>query len=148
MILFWFLNCCLLFKGSKQNFFQKSARFIIYSAAYRQKDFSVMILSVYRSPGFPDELNVIQDDSRKCLINIDRFSTKRENGDGMKVAYTPARTLFISGVESWKSWNYHFFLKNDGKKWHRLFILKFTEPLQIAVAQYKKYLLRMAKLAW
>jgi len=37
----------------------------------------------FRNPGFPNELNIIQDDSRKCLIYVDRFSTKRENRDGI-----------------------------------------------------------------
>ena len=44
-----------------------------------------MFLFVYRNPGFPNELNIMQDDSRKCLIYVDRFSTKRENKDGMVV---------------------------------------------------------------
>jgi hypothetical protein len=44
-----------------------------------------LFLFVYRNPGFPNELNIMQDDSRKCLIYVDRFSTKRENRDGMVV---------------------------------------------------------------
>jgi len=37
----------------------------------------------FRSPGFPDELNYFDFDEGKCLINIDRFSTKRGNRDGI-----------------------------------------------------------------
>ena len=44
-----------------------------------------LFLFVYRNPGFPNELNIMQDDSRKCLIYVDRFSTKRENRDGVVV---------------------------------------------------------------
>ena len=47
-----------------------------------------------------------------------------------------------------ESWSYHFLLKNDGKKWSRLFILKFTQPLQSCCCPVQKYLARMAELAW
>ena len=61
--------------------------------------------------------------------------------------YTPARTLFISGLKS-RVLKLPFLLKNDGKKWSRLFILKFTEPLQSCRCPVQKYLPTMAELAW
>ena len=60
---------------------------------------------------------------------------------------TPAWTLFISGLKS-RVLKLPFLLKNYGKKWFRLFILKFTEPLQSCCFPVQKYLPRMAELAW
>ena len=42
---------------------------------------------VFRSPGFPGELNYFDFDEGKCLIHIDRFSTKRGNRDGMNTYF-------------------------------------------------------------
>ena len=50
------------------------------------------------------------------------------------MVYTPARTLFISELKS-SVLKLPFLLKNDGKEWSRLFILKFT--FRVAAAQCK-----------
>ena len=61
---------------------------------------------------------------------------------------TPARTCSISGLKS-RVLKFTFLsLKNDGKKWSRLFILKFTVPFQSSCCPMQKYLPRMTELAW
>ena len=47
-----------------------------------------------------------------------------------ELVITPVRTLSISGLKSRVLNLPFFFFKNDGKKWSRLFNLKFTESLQ------------------
>ena len=78
------------------------------------------------------------------LLRIDGLVSTVQQEVIQTTLLTPARTLFISGLKS-RVLKSPFF---DGKKWTRLFILKFTEPLQSCCCPVQKYLPRMAKLAW